>query len=174
MAEVKEKGKRSVQYGVMDVQDSLPAKPVGQTRPSPLMMTVQGVMEDPALVGKAVCIAVYDSKTACGAAANVLRQRFGRSAIVRGVEFATRKHTVTDPETGKVVDKHGLWLINRPDQIVPGEWEKHEAAEAARLNKLAEAAAAKKAAEGNGASGKPSEAAAPANGGKGQKVPTKG
>jgi hypothetical protein len=168
--ETKEKGKRSVQYGIMDVQDSLPAKPAGQTRPSPLMVTVQDVIDNPTYVGKAVCIAVYDSKTACGAAANVLRQRFGRSAKVKGVEFATRKHTVTDPETGEVVDKHGLWVINRPDQIVPGELEKHEAAEAARLTKLADKAAAKKAADANGGS----VATAPASGSKAQKAAAKG
>lgn len=129
--------KRKVEYGLLAVADKMPDRPQGQGRPSPLMAHVAEVMGKPELQGKAVNIALYESKTAAGAAANVLRQRFGRNVQSKGVEFATRKHTVKNSDTGEVEDRHGLWMIHDPGRIVEGAWEGHVAAEQKRLSDLA-------------------------------------
>lgn len=163
---------RKVEYGILAVQDELPPKPASQGRPSPLMAVVESVIGDPSKNGKATLIAVYDSKTACGAAANVLRQRFGRNASVKGVEFATRKQTVKG-ENGEILDKHGLWVISLPDKVEEGAHAKHVEAEKKRLAALKVKAEAK----ANGSSEAKSEAPGPsakAGGTGGQKGPAKG
>lgn len=169
--DVKEEKGRKVEYGILAVRDELPDRPAGQGRPSPLMAIVEEVMNDKSKVGKAVCVAVYESKTAGGAAANVLRQRFGRTASARGVEFATRKHTVKGAD-GEIEDRHGLWVISDPSRIESGEWEKHQASEAKRLANLEKKRQAK-AAENGGAETKAAEAPKGQSGTQGQKAPAR-
>lgn len=123
-----------VEYGVMEVADGIPGGLRGTY--SPLNDMVEEIRKDEGLWRRGVCIAKYAQKTAAGAAANVMRQRFGRSISVQGFVFASRK----------VDENHtGLWVFYDPDEVVEGEWEKHQKAEKKRKDKLAADAKARKA-----------------------------
>lgn len=115
-----------VEYGVMEVKDNIPGGMRGSS--SPLNEMVERIHGDENLWRQGVCIARYAQKTAAGAAANVMRQRYGRNIGVGGFVFASRK--VDDDHTG-------LWVYYDPDQVVDGEWEKHVKAEKKRKDKLA-------------------------------------
>ena len=118
-----------VTYGELDVQDAIPGGGRGST--SPLNEMVLKIENDPSKRGKATCIAAYAQKTAAGAAANVLRQRFGRNVTVRGFTFASRKVDTNDGV------RTGLWVFYDPSQIIDGEWEKHLKIEKKRKDKIA-------------------------------------
>ena len=122
-----------VEYGVMQVQDSIPGGLRGSS--SPLNEMVERIRDDENLWRQGVCIASYAQKTAAGAAANVMRQRYGRNIAVGGFVFASRK--VDDTHTG-------LWVYYDPEQVVDGEWEKHQKAETKRKAKVASDAKARK------------------------------
>lgn len=118
------------EYGILAVKDEVPraTRGPGSARTSPLSQTVETVMADDSNHGKAVCIALYDTASACSGGAATLRARFGRKPTVRGLTFSTRKQSVR--ENGEVLDKHALWMVYNPDQVIEGEWEDHQAAEA--------------------------------------------
>lgn len=122
-----------VNYGVMAVKEMIPGGLRGNN--SPLNDLVEQIREDENLWKQGVCIATYAQKTAAGAAANVMRQRYGRQISVQGFIFASRK--VEDGRTG-------LWVYYDPDQVVDGEWEKHQKAENKRKAKIAADAKARK------------------------------
>lgn len=138
-------GKRqfSVQYTLEIIGDELPPSGKGgggggQGRESVLEKQLEAVKANTEAHGKWVAIGKYKNPTAAGAAANVLRQRHGRSANVDGFEFAYRKVDSTNPETGQTEKVAALLTKFTPDSIVPGAKEEHERAEAARLAHLAQ------------------------------------
>lgn len=139
-------------YGEIAEADAIPRPAFNPGRTSPLNVEVDKILANPDKIGKATCIAHYEGKTAAGGAANVLRQRYGRSIKAKGLEFAVRKVTVRNPETNEIEERHGLWVYNDPDRIEDGEWDKHVVQEQARQEKVnaknREAAARKR--ESNG------------------------
>lgn len=130
-----------VHYGIMQVEESIPGGLRGSH--SPLNDMVEEIRKDERLWKQGVLIARYAQKTAAGAAANVMRQRFGRNISVQGFVFASRK--LNDEETG-------LWVYYDPEQVVDGEWDKHVKAEKKRKDKLAAEAKARKEKETTNAS----------------------
>ena len=118
------------EYGILAVKDEVPraTRGPGAARTSPLAQTVEQVMADDSNQGKAVCIALYDTASACSGGAATMRARFGRKPEVQGLTFSTRKQSVK--ENGEVTDKHALWMVYDPSRVVPGELEAHQAAEA--------------------------------------------
>jgi hypothetical protein len=103
------------------------------------------IVDTPDLHGKAVRIGKYKVQTACGAAANVLRQRHGRGPEAYGWTFATRVQAPQDPaEQERFGDKvYSLFAIYDPTKIVKGADKKHEQYEADRKAKLEKARAEK-------------------------------
>lgn len=140
--------KRNVEYGVLAEADAIPDAPAYSRGASPLQTAINARVADTASHGKAAIIARYDSKTACAAAVNVLRQRLGRHIGVSGSEFAARRDG----------DKHVIWMVHDPKRIVEGEWERHKAAEKARIEKLVGKRKAKEAAKAAEADQKAAEA----------------
>ena len=93
----------------------------------------------------------YGKPTAAGAAANVLRQRFGRSQEADGLEFAVR------PIDGG--QTRGLFVRYNPDKIVPGALDEHRRSEESRIKALAERRDERKAASAGGSNASDSTAA---------------
>lgn len=129
-----------VEYGLIDKQPEMPGNARGSM--SPLNTLVEQILGDASLHKQAILIAKYGQQTAAGAAANVLRQRYGKSLAVKGLEF--RSARVPNE------DKTGLWVYCDPDKVVPGHLEKHQESEKerkARVQENAKKRAEKKAAE---------------------------
>lgn len=112
---------KEVLYGFLVEQDEMPeGRHMG--RASALNDNVEKILERG--TKGAVCIAAYGKKTAASAAANVMRQRYGRTATVRGLEFASRKVVVEID--GEQVERFGLWVTYDPSRIIEGHRELHE------------------------------------------------
>lgn len=87
-----------------------------------------------------ICTNRYAKATAAGAAANVLRKRYGKTAAPYGLTFATRKVQEDDGE-----QRTGLFVMFDPKAIVKGEQEKQDALYKAYLDHLAETRKAREA-----------------------------
>lgn len=124
-----------VEYGLIATQEELPGSARGSM--SPLNDLVEQILRDPALQKQAILIAKYGQQTAAGAAANVLRQRYGKSVTVRGLEFRSAKVPNED--------KTGLWVFCDPSRVVEGHLDQHHAAEAERKARVQENAKIRKA-----------------------------
>lgn len=88
----------------------------------------KAVTDDPNLRGKPVSMSRYENETGAKAAANVLRQRNGRTMAATGHEFVVR--SVTD-SAGKQV--WHLFVKYDPSEIEDGAWEAHVKAEQVRI-----------------------------------------
>jgi len=149
---------KEVMYGFLAEQDELPeGRHMG--RASALNDNVEQILARG--TKSAVCIAAYAKKTAASAAANVLRQRYGRSPTVRGLEFASRKVTVEID--GEATERFGLWVAYDPSRIIEGHRELHEQEYAERRKQAAarareKAAAAKAGTDEGRAPGRPRKA----------------
>jgi hypothetical protein len=120
-----------VEYGFLETAEDIPGG-LGRGGGSKLNDLVDKLLDDPSMHKQAVMIASYAKKTAAGGAANVLRQRYGRDASVRGLTFATRR-----VQTADGTDRSGLWVYCDPSLVVEGQWDKHQKAEKVRKAKLA-------------------------------------
>lgn len=131
---------KDVRYDTI-VMDDLPERAVHGSK---IEEGVTAVKNDPALVGKFVCIAQYAQPTAATAAANILRKRHGWESVA-GLWFGTRKV----PGQNGDPDRTGLFVSFDPAKVVPGEAEKH-AAQKAERERTAAAKRAEKAKEKGG------------------------
>lgn len=123
-----------VQYGFLETAEDIPGG-MGRGGGSKLNDLVDKIVADESMHKQAVLIASYAKKTAAGGAANVLRQRYGRDASVRGLTFATRRDR---NQSADGEDRSGLWVYYDPSLVVEGQWEKHQKAEKVRKAKLAQ------------------------------------
>lgn len=126
-------GERAVEYTIEEYEGEPPVPQLGR-HGSPIEAKLEEVQQREDLHGKWVSIGIYDKNTACSSAANVLRQRHGRTPAVEGWDFrSVRDKTKEKPDRTKLVVRY------TPDQIVEGAKEGHEAAEKERLRKIEEA-----------------------------------
>lgn len=132
-----------VTYGEIAVEQFMPEG----GRRSPLHEFVEDIGRNPEKHKSARCVASYDDKTKANSDAVMLRNKYGRKIEDRGYNFAVRKVTLPNPETGELEERHGLWIYHDPGQIVAGEWEKHEAKMKEQARKANAKAAEKKAKE---------------------------
>lgn len=113
---------RDVDY-TLEIVDDLPDMEV--QRRSPLTDQLERIVATPDSHGKFVRIASYANASAASAAANVLRQKHGKTESVDGWTIRPKRSDRTDPETGAIEPRTGLFVRYNPDAIVPGakeEW----------------------------------------------------
>lgn len=126
--------KPNVDY-TLEVVDELPPKSQGGGGGrSVLEDQLTTIINTSAYHKKHVRIGRYNKGTAATAAKNVLQQRHGRTNVVDGWSFATRR--LTEGLAPDAQAEVGLFAKYDPEVMIPGAKELHDKAEVERKRKL--------------------------------------